>query len=282
MGVRVLRGVDLDVRAGEIVGLAGVAGNGQRELAEVVVGLRHGPRRACGPPRAPTSQDGRPRRRIEAGIGYVPEDKLGQGVAASAFPSPTTSSAKRYRSLAGLGPLPAVAGRTRGGKPRSWCGASTSAAPRLDAPAGGPLGRQPAEARARPRALRGTRLGPRRLAPDPRARRRRRGDRSAAAARAAGDRGRGARDQRGPRRALRAVRPPGGHLRGPDHRRLRLPMRSTWTTIGLRMAGPDARVRPSTGALRIVAVQIGAIAVGLVISSLVLALDRSVPGGRRS
>ena len=35
-----LRGVDLEIGAGEIVGLAGVSGNGQRELAEVITGLR--------------------------------------------------------------------------------------------------------------------------------------------------------------------------------------------------------------------------------------------------
>lgn len=35
-----LRGVDLEVHSGEIVGLAGVSGNGQRELAQVITGLR--------------------------------------------------------------------------------------------------------------------------------------------------------------------------------------------------------------------------------------------------
>ena len=35
-----LRGVDLEVYSGEILGLAGVSGNGQRELAEVITGLR--------------------------------------------------------------------------------------------------------------------------------------------------------------------------------------------------------------------------------------------------
>lgn len=39
-GVRTLRGVSLSVRAGEIVGVAGVDGNGQSELAEVLAGVR--------------------------------------------------------------------------------------------------------------------------------------------------------------------------------------------------------------------------------------------------
>jgi simple sugar transport system ATP-binding protein len=39
-GLPALRGLSLDVRAGEIVGLAGVAGNGQRELAQVITCLR--------------------------------------------------------------------------------------------------------------------------------------------------------------------------------------------------------------------------------------------------
>jgi ABC-type uncharacterized transport system ATPase subunit len=39
-GLKALKGLSLDVRAGEIVGLAGVAGNGQRELAQVITGMR--------------------------------------------------------------------------------------------------------------------------------------------------------------------------------------------------------------------------------------------------
>jgi simple sugar transport system ATP-binding protein len=39
-GVPALKGIDLKIYAGEIVGLAGVSGNGQRELAEVIAGLR--------------------------------------------------------------------------------------------------------------------------------------------------------------------------------------------------------------------------------------------------
>jgi len=39
-GLPALQGVSLQVRSGEILGLAGVAGNGQRELAQVIAGLR--------------------------------------------------------------------------------------------------------------------------------------------------------------------------------------------------------------------------------------------------
>lgn len=39
-GHKALNGIDLQVREGEILGIAGVAGNGQRELAEVIAGLR--------------------------------------------------------------------------------------------------------------------------------------------------------------------------------------------------------------------------------------------------
>ena len=39
-GDEAVRGVDLEVRAGEILGIAGVAGNGQDELVEAIIGLR--------------------------------------------------------------------------------------------------------------------------------------------------------------------------------------------------------------------------------------------------
>ena len=41
-GVEILKGLDLSVRTGEIVGLAGVDGNGQTELVEIITGLRKG------------------------------------------------------------------------------------------------------------------------------------------------------------------------------------------------------------------------------------------------
>jgi simple sugar transport system ATP-binding protein len=83
-GSEVVRGVDLEVRAGEILGVAGVAGNGQDELVEAVIGLRS----VAG---GRISLDGRdvtgqsPRAMNEAGVGYVPADRHRFGVVLS-FP----------------------------------------------------------------------------------------------------------------------------------------------------------------------------------------------------
>jgi general nucleoside transport system ATP-binding protein len=79
-GVAALRDVSLNVCAGEIVGVAGVAGNGQRELAETIVGMRPataGKVRVAGR----SVRNGDPRAAIGAGVAYVPEDRLGTGVA---------------------------------------------------------------------------------------------------------------------------------------------------------------------------------------------------------
>jgi simple sugar transport system ATP-binding protein len=81
-GVPAVRGVSLEVHAGEILGIAGVAGNGQRELAEAVTGMRPvvaGLVRVDGRRLRP----GDPRAAIRAGIAHVPEDRLHTGVAPS-------------------------------------------------------------------------------------------------------------------------------------------------------------------------------------------------------
>ena len=81
-GVEALRGVTLTLRSGEIVGIAGVAGNGQRELAETITGMRPATRGSV-------AVDGRPlrggdaREAIHAGVAHVPEDRLHTGVAPS-------------------------------------------------------------------------------------------------------------------------------------------------------------------------------------------------------
>lgn len=78
-GVPALRGVSLDVRSGEILGVAGVAGNGQSELAECITGLR--------PCRGSATVDGvelanaPPIRAIKAGVAHVPEDRTHVGSA---------------------------------------------------------------------------------------------------------------------------------------------------------------------------------------------------------
>lgn len=82
-GVRVLEGVALEVRQGEIVGIAGVAGNGQGELIECIVGLRTpdtGAVRLRG--RDLTGESVGARR--AAGVAYVPEDRANVGVALAA------------------------------------------------------------------------------------------------------------------------------------------------------------------------------------------------------
>jgi general nucleoside transport system ATP-binding protein len=79
-GLPALSGIDLEVREGEILGIAGVAGNGQRALAEVVVGLREIRAGRVVLDGTDISRWGI-RRRIEGGIGYCPEDRLRHGVA---------------------------------------------------------------------------------------------------------------------------------------------------------------------------------------------------------
>lgn len=76
---KVLDGIDLTIHAGEIVGIAGVEGNGQAELVEVIMGMRE-----------PTSgqvflegtdiSDWQVREIREAGVGYIPEDRHRHGL----------------------------------------------------------------------------------------------------------------------------------------------------------------------------------------------------------
>ncbi|HZG92137.1 MAG TPA: ABC transporter ATP-binding protein [Pseudonocardia sp.] len=77
-----LAGVDLVVRAGEVLGVAGVEGNGQTELVETIMGMRQagaGTIVLAGRDvtRASTLQ------RREAGIGYIPEDRTRHGLLAT-------------------------------------------------------------------------------------------------------------------------------------------------------------------------------------------------------
>ena len=77
-----LRGVSLTVHGGEIVAIAGVAGNGQRELAEAVTGMRPASRGDVIVD-GRTLRSGDAREAIRAGVAHVPEDRLHTGVAPS-------------------------------------------------------------------------------------------------------------------------------------------------------------------------------------------------------
>ncbi|MFD2092122.1 ABC transporter ATP-binding protein [Blastococcus deserti] len=82
-GRPVVDGVSLSVRAGEIVGIAGVAGNGQVELLEAIAGLRAARSGSVriGDHRLDGLSAGR---RREAGVAYVPEDRAATGSAVAA------------------------------------------------------------------------------------------------------------------------------------------------------------------------------------------------------
>jgi simple sugar transport system ATP-binding protein len=78
-GLRALNEVHLEVRSGEILALAGVAGNGQSELAEVITGLR-----PCTGHVFVNGKDVANRSVLEviqAGVAHVPEDRTGTGSA---------------------------------------------------------------------------------------------------------------------------------------------------------------------------------------------------------
>jgi ABC-type uncharacterized transport system ATPase subunit len=78
-GLEAVRDVSLDVRAGEIVGIAGVDGNGQTELIDAITGLRR-------PASGTISVGGRDmtkanaRKVLDEGMGHIPEDRQARGL----------------------------------------------------------------------------------------------------------------------------------------------------------------------------------------------------------
>ncbi|MGQ9755242.1 MAG: ABC transporter ATP-binding protein [Desulfotomaculales bacterium] len=76
-----LDGVSLAVHEGEILGVAGIAGNGQRELAEAVAGLRKVTRGRIYIGGEDCTNLG-PRKIIDKGVAHIPEDRLGSGLVA--------------------------------------------------------------------------------------------------------------------------------------------------------------------------------------------------------
>ena len=78
-GLATVDGLDLEVRAGEILGIAGVEGNGQRELVEAIAGMRP-PVRGTISINGQDVTDWSPRRVTDLGVGHVPEDRGKHGL----------------------------------------------------------------------------------------------------------------------------------------------------------------------------------------------------------
>ena len=77
-GSEALRGVNLEIHAGEIVGLAGVSGNGQRELAESLAGIRKidSGKVMLGEKEITSISVNQ---RVEAGLAFIPEERMRDG-----------------------------------------------------------------------------------------------------------------------------------------------------------------------------------------------------------
>jgi simple sugar transport system ATP-binding protein len=94
-GAVALKDVSFVIHGGEVLGIAGVAGNGQRELAETISGIR---RATAGSVHVDGKllRSGDPRAAIGAGVAHIPEDRLHTGVAPS-LPISSNVVLKSYR-----------------------------------------------------------------------------------------------------------------------------------------------------------------------------------------
>ena len=134
-GLPALRGIDLVVHAGEIVGIAGVDGNGQRELEEVIAGLR--------PPRSGrillAGRDVTARDDAASGSPPGSATSLPTGTAGRCFatsPSPTISCSSASTGRPSAGPASSTVPRSSA-MPGGWSRRSTSAPHRSRARPGG-------------------------------------------------------------------------------------------------------------------------------------------------
>ena len=111
---RGLHGIDLTVRAGEIVGVAGVDGNGQTELVETLAGLREADEGTVQIGGADLTAASVAERRA-AGLAYIPDDRYARGLARAASVSDNLLMGRHRGRLAPRGLLNrrAIAARAR-------------------------------------------------------------------------------------------------------------------------------------------------------------------------
>ncbi|HLJ71710.1 MAG TPA: ABC transporter ATP-binding protein [Roseiarcus sp.] len=101
-GRRLLDRVDIEIHPGEIVGIAGVDGNGQTELSEAIAGLvpvQAGSIRLAGADMTRAS----PQRRRALGLSFIPEDRLDRGLSAT-MTIAENAAASNYRLKRLIGP----------------------------------------------------------------------------------------------------------------------------------------------------------------------------------
>jgi simple sugar transport system ATP-binding protein len=170
-GVLRVANASFSVAAGEIVGIAGVAGNGQSELLEAIAGMRRaavGEIRLRGRALRPDEQN--PRRLRELGLLHVPEDRLRTGLVPSFAAFESAALGFVHDPAFGRGPLLDHGPHDR--RSRAQDGALRRAPAGAAAQDGEFFRRQPAEDRAGPGDRTRSQDAPRRAA-DPRRGRRR-------------------------------------------------------------------------------------------------------------
>jgi simple sugar transport system ATP-binding protein len=102
-GVKAVKGIDLEVRAGEILGIAGVEGNGQTELIEAIAGLLK-------PKAGNISVNGHeitglsPRQVREAGVSHIPEDRHLRGLVLGFTVAENITLGRHYQTPFATGP----------------------------------------------------------------------------------------------------------------------------------------------------------------------------------
>jgi simple sugar transport system ATP-binding protein len=98
-GRMTLKNISLDINGGEILGIAGVAGNGQKDLAEAIAGLRSVETGKIFVNQKDYTCTGC-RKLIDAGVSYIPEDRMTTGLVPN-LNAPENVVLKSYRKMRG-------------------------------------------------------------------------------------------------------------------------------------------------------------------------------------